>query len=507
MTTSRKIALLFAAENINAIFGWFALLFVARKMGASVLGEVSYALSIVGSFTFLAILGFRMAHIKRVSEGMDLGKCIATFLSIRLVLISFMVVIFVFCLWIWTNLLGKQLYDIQTPYLIATILVYYVLLLLSEVFTSTFSGLKQGARVAISKMVMTSVRSILFIAAAFMGLGAIWLARSYAISVIFVIFVSLWYFRDLPISKPDIKTFNSYKIYAFPVAAASIFLVFRQFVDKIIIGIFWSVSEVGLYFGVQRITLFIATMAIAVEEMLFPTISKHHSASEQSEIFSLVHKTEKYVGMVCIPIVAMTMVFSSEIILVFISREFLPAFKILQWLALVALVQVTNRPWSIALRGSNRPDLVSMVSIFSSIFCILLMLYLVPSEIPHLGLDNLPGMGGEGAAIGILVSEILGGITLRILCYKFFGIAPRTVFFVQLFVAFLVGYLMWQVNVLLVIDRWYELFSFSIMGGLLFIFVLASLGSFTNKDFLFFWRLLNPNAMKMYIQDEMTRKQ
>ena len=130
MTTSRKIALLFAAENINAIFGWFALLFVARKMGASVLGEVSYALSIVGSFTFLAILGFRMAHIKRVSEGMDLGKCIATFLSIRLVLISFMVVIFVFCLWIWTNLLGKQLYDIQTPYLIATILVYYVLLIL-----------------------------------------------------------------------------------------------------------------------------------------------------------------------------------------------------------------------------------------------------------------------------------------------------------------------------------------------------------------------------------------
>ena len=88
MATSRKIALLFAAENVNAIIGWIALLFVARKMGASAIGEFSFALSIVGSFTFIAFFGFKMAHVKRISEGLDLGKCIGTFLSIRLFLIS-----------------------------------------------------------------------------------------------------------------------------------------------------------------------------------------------------------------------------------------------------------------------------------------------------------------------------------------------------------------------------------------------------------------------------------
>ena len=76
MATSRKIALLFGAENINAIIGWIALLFVARKMGAEAIGEFSYAVSLVGGFTFLAFFGFRMAHVKRVSEGLDLGKCI-----------------------------------------------------------------------------------------------------------------------------------------------------------------------------------------------------------------------------------------------------------------------------------------------------------------------------------------------------------------------------------------------------------------------------------------------
>ena len=52
-------------------------------MGASAIGEFSFALSLVGSFTFIAFFGFRMAHVKRISEGLDLGKCIGTFLSIR----------------------------------------------------------------------------------------------------------------------------------------------------------------------------------------------------------------------------------------------------------------------------------------------------------------------------------------------------------------------------------------------------------------------------------------
>ena len=102
MTTSRKIALLFGAENINAIIGWIALLFVARKMGAGALGEFSYAISLVGGFTFIAFFGFRMAHVKRISEGLDLGKCIGTFFTIRVFLVSIMLLVFALFYWIWT---------------------------------------------------------------------------------------------------------------------------------------------------------------------------------------------------------------------------------------------------------------------------------------------------------------------------------------------------------------------------------------------------------------------
>ena len=230
MATSRKIALLFGVENINAIIGWIALLFVARKMGAEAIGEFSYAMSLVGGFTFLAFFGFRMAHVKRISEGLDLGKCIGTFLSIRLVLISIMLIVFASSYWFWTSFLGKELYD-TTESVILLVLVYYILFLLVGVIKATFSGLEQSAKVAIPNVVGTTIRSILFIYTAFQvssgniipEKGVLWLAISQIIGIVIIGLISLWYFRDYPISKPDRETFNSYKFFALPVAAASIF--------------------------------------------------------------------------------------------------------------------------------------------------------------------------------------------------------------------------------------------------------------------------------------------
>jgi|TARA_B100001094_G_scaffold294527_1_gene315219 O-antigen/teichoic acid export membrane protein len=505
MATSRKIALLFAAENVNAIIGWVALLFVARKMGASVLGEFSFALSLVGSFTFIAFFGFKMAHVKRISEGLDLGKCIGTFLSVRLFLISLMLITFITSYWFWTGFLDKEIYDIQTPGLLLTVVCYYIVFLIVGVMPATFSGLEQGARVAIPNIIGTTLRSLIFIVVALTGLGVIWLARAYLIGIVVIGLLSFWYFRDFPISKPDAETFNSYKVYALPVAAASVFGVLKQYVDKIFIGIFWTQYQVGLYFGVQRIALFIGTMALAIEAMLLPAISNLHANRKENEIKALVHDAERYVAMVCIPLVVMTVVWSSEIILVFISKEFIPASNILKILALVALVRVLNRPWSIALRGSDRPDLTSILNVLTSILSIILMLVLVPKRIPQLGLENLFGLGGEGAAYAALISEIVGGLSLRLLSYKYLEILPKSNFFVQLIVATIVGSVMWQVQGVITVDRWFELFFLSGLGGLLFLCILAMIGSFTQKDFNFFWTTLNPKSMKQYVGEELKR--
>ena len=133
------------------------------------------------------------------------------------------------------------------------------------------------------------------------------------------------------------------------------------------------------------------------------------------------------------------------------------------------------------------------------------MLILVPKRIPQLGLENLFGLGGEGAAYAVLISEITVGLSLRILSYKYLEILPKPNFFVQMIVAIIVGIVMWQVQETITVDRWFELFFISGLGGLLFLFILLMLGSFTKKDFNFFWDTLNPKSMKQYVGEELKR--
>jgi hypothetical protein len=134
------------------------------------------------------------------------------------------------------------------------------------------------------------------------------------------------------------------------------------------------------------------------------------------------------------------------------------------------------------------------------------MIILIPEEIPHLGLSNLPGLGGEGAALAILISELILSISLRIMCYSYLELKPQIHFFVQIFFAIIVGLGMWQIQMAVSVDRWYELFLFSALGGFLYVFVLAAVGAFTMKDFQFFWNTMNLKAMTSYVGDELKRK-
>ena len=122
-----------------------------------------------------------------------------------------------------------------------------------------------------------------------------------------------------------------------------------------------------------------------------------------------------------------------------------------------------------------------------------------------MGLSNLPGLGGEGAALAVLISEIVLSISLRIMCYSHLELKPQIHFFVQIFFAIVVGLGMLQIQTAVSVDRWYELFLFSALGGFLYVFVLASVGAFTRKDFQFFWNVMNPKAMTSYVGDELKR--
>ena len=191
---------MFGVEIINALIGWVALFVVARNMGPGALGEIAYALSLVGGFTFLAYLGFRNAHIKRVSEGKNLAKCIGTFLVVQTALLSLMLIAFGIFYWSWTSILDKHFYDVRIEVLLS-ILAYYVIIIYSGIMKDTFTGLQQGAKVAITNLVAEGSRAIIMIFTALFAWKVIWLANAYLIGAILATFFMFWYFKDYSIEK------------------------------------------------------------------------------------------------------------------------------------------------------------------------------------------------------------------------------------------------------------------------------------------------------------------
>ena len=71
---------------------------VARVVGPQVLGIVAYAVAFVGLFASLSDLGFGSAHVKRVSEGWDVGQCMGMMWLAKAVALATMTVTVVLAL-------------------------------------------------------------------------------------------------------------------------------------------------------------------------------------------------------------------------------------------------------------------------------------------------------------------------------------------------------------------------------------------------------------------------
>jgi len=81
----QKSFLSFLLNIFSSLLGFVSVFFVSRYMGPEAMGAFSSSTAFVALFAIFGDFGFGIAHYKKVSEGQDLGKCIATFFRIRLV--------------------------------------------------------------------------------------------------------------------------------------------------------------------------------------------------------------------------------------------------------------------------------------------------------------------------------------------------------------------------------------------------------------------------------------
>jgi len=491
---------------VGSILGYIALFYILRYMGPEDYGIIGFGIAFVGLFAFLSDLGFNRAHIKRVSEGQDLGKCVGTFFVIKLVLTAIMVSAVMLSIFIWKFALGRGFETIEHEWVIYLFVLYYIILNLSTVPLGTFSARRETAKQQLSGLLEPMTRVPLAIIIAVGSFGVFALAGSYVVGAIALLVTTIILFRGYPIGKFDSAIFKSYFKFALPIAVAISISTISLNVDKVMLQLFWGARFVGYYFSVQRLTAFLIFMSTSVAVLLFPTLSEHHGKNEYGKIRKLTIAAERYVSLIVMPCTVLLIVFSWPILNLLNAELAENASTVLRIMTIYSLTISFYIIFVNQIVAVDRPRLAVKVGISVAVINIALNTIFIPKDIRSIGI-NLFGLGAEGAALATVISAIIGLIMCKIITRKLTGTKWNPRILLHLGAAVVMGCVLYYLDSLVSIVRWYEVGGACLIGIGIYIAVLWLLKEFTKNDIKLFLNILNPKEMKHYIVSELRGKE
>ncbi|MCK5398037.1 MAG: polysaccharide biosynthesis C-terminal domain-containing protein [Thermoplasmata archaeon] len=496
---ARKSTFILAIKLAVVVLSYIGFMFIARYMGAEIVGMIGFALGLVGVL-FQTDFGFGKAHNKMISAGEDPKECLGTYIQIKLILTLLFTGTLLGGMYVWENVLGHGYEDPMIRSVIFLILGYYILFGLSKIAFQTFGGLRQSAKQQMPELIGTAARVPIMFYVAIASLSVVALAFSYVVSGFMMLLIGILWLRKFEVSRPTKKRMKAYAVFAAPVAIYSVFSAVSLNIDKVAIQLFWNATEVGYFYGMQRVTIVMTMLALSLVPILFPSVSHFHANRRLRKIRELLSTAERYISMILVPMVVVFCILSEPVIHIMVGDEFLPATIVLAILSIYALFFSLNIPHIQTLYGCNKPKLGARVGISIALTNTVLLFILVPREIFGF---QLFGWGAEGAAMASLLSVIVGFLlsryyTRRLVKVRFRGeIAKHWLagIVMAIFFIFLSDYYY--------PSRWFDLIIF-IAGGLLcYLGIMIAIKEFTKKDVFFFLDLLNFKKMKNYLRGEL----
>ena len=500
---ARKTLLIIVNNVAGGILGFVILFIIARFMidADATYGAVAYGLGFLGLFMFILNPGTDTAHIKRISEGRDVGVCIGTYLAMKAVLTAIFLIVVLTALFGWKYILHRGFESPKQEMAIYILLINFILTSFNSVFTATYEGKKEIAKAQLGMLLSTISRLATVMIVVHFQLGIYGLAWTWNISMLAYFAVSLIMFRGYRIKRPSWSLAKNYMRFAFPLLFTTIAYVLVVTTDRVMIGFFWGVKDVGHYFAAWRITVFIIFFGVAVQKLVFPTISEYHSKNKMRQIQELTWTAEKYIALFIVPICFFMASFPKDVIHIMTSDQFLPAAPILTIFSIYALLCAINVPYASQFAGTNRPKMAAALGIPQAALNILLNLIFIPASIFGI---TLCGLKGVGAALGSLISYALYFVAVRFVVYKYVSGTRsnwRILFnFISAGIMSLVLYfILYRYHPIV---RYYDLLLYAAVGASIYFALMFMFGQFTKKDFDYIRKVIDPIEMFRYIKKE-----
>jgi O-antigen/teichoic acid export membrane protein len=489
----QKFLVQFGSNFSIKILGMVAGIFVARFAGPEVIGTIAFGTAYVSLFGFINNL-FSTGHIKAISEGRDLGKCVSTYnyLQGSCVAIFFIVVLGWFLM---------QKYIIQYEFessaqqlvIILLLLTYVATLILdfgNVTFTASLEQAKANYPIFVKSIFWHPGRIVL----AVIGFKAVGLASWNLILTVLAIPLAWKFYKKLPRGGYSKELARKYWLIVPSMVLFRIFDSLINYSDKLFLVHYTSIEELGYYtvaFSIGGMFLLISHTAGMI---FFPFFSQLISQNKWDAVNSKMHKYQSFIVLFIFPALCVTAIFGQPILLTLLGTRYQPSVSPFFIIIFATYINIVGIPYGNIITGMGRFYTAALIRGIKLIFFVAGLTFFVSPMFLNLG------------ATGVAFNLLFVNLVNNLLFYIFSGFLGQIVFdWLNFWRHVLIVTLMVSV---FFIFRTYDFsrdFLWLITAPSLLISVYVVLFLFRlikYQDFVQVIDLLNINKTRQYIRDE-----
>ena len=324
---SRHSTVFFVGSMFTAAVGYLFKIYVARVLGADGLGIYALGMTLVGFLGIFNGLGLPQAATRFVAAYSATAQWqrlhgLLRRMSILLLVANVALAMMVVLAGPW---LALHVY--HAPELVRYLPFFAALLALGGL--SSFCGqiLAGYQDVAIRTIVTNFIGSPLNILIGVIALSAGFALRGYLLGqvasgvVVLLLLMTVVWKKTPPEARRSPKTPLATESEVFWFSAAALGVSLLEFLltqtDKVLLGIFLNVREVGIYAVAATIVAFVPVMLQSVNQMFAPSIADLHARGEHALLGRLFQTLTKWVIGLTLPLAFVVMIYSKPIMLLF----------------------------------------------------------------------------------------------------------------------------------------------------------------------------------------------
>lgn len=324
---SRHSAVFFAGTLFTAIAGYLFKVYLARTLGAEALGLYALGMTIVGFFGLVNGLGLPQAAVRFVAaySATEQWQRLHGFLRRAFGLLGIGNVVLGAAVMLVGPWLARSLY--HAPALVPYLRLFAVMLILGA-FTSflgqVLAGYKDVAlRTIITNFVGSPLNIVFGVALVSLGFGL----RGYllgqvasAVIVLLLLFTAVW--RLTPRAArlaPAVAAPMEREVLWFSAAVFGVSLLEFTLAqaDKILLGIFLDVRQVGIYSVAAVMIAFVPVALQSVNQIFSPTIADLYARGEHALLGRLFQTLTKWILGLTLPLAFVMIIFAKPLMRLF----------------------------------------------------------------------------------------------------------------------------------------------------------------------------------------------